>query len=91
MGPIVEDLVVLTFQFLPAGFHFDQHALRPHEVGVVFSLGSTLLGDAGFPRGPGFLDAFMAEGEEEVVEKISGLAFLVPCQVGLDVGDEVRE
>lgn len=33
----------------------------------------------------------LAEGAEEVVEEIGGLAFFVAGEVGLDVGDEVGE
>jgi hypothetical protein len=58
----------LAFELFAAGFHLDEDALGPDEVGVVFALGSALLGDSGLSGGTGFLDAVMAEGAEGRLE-----------------------
>jgi hypothetical protein len=89
--PVVEDLVVLAFELFATEFHLGEHALGPQEIGEVFALGSTFLGEAGFASGPGFLDAVMAEGAEKVIEEIGGFAFFVAGEVGLDIGDEGLE
>ena len=71
----------------PPGFHLDEDALGPHEIGEVLALGSALFREAHFAGGTGFLDAIVAEGTEEVVEEVGGLALLIALEVSLDVGD----
>jgi hypothetical protein len=58
--------------------------------GAFFSQAPPLF-DAGCAGDTSLLDAVMAKGEKEMVEKISEFAFLVHGQVGLDVGCKVRE
>jgi hypothetical protein len=50
-------------------------------------LGSAFLSKAGLAGGTGFLDALVAGGAEEVVEKIGGFALFIPREVCPDVGD----
>jgi hypothetical protein len=89
--PVIEELVVMPLQLLAARFHLDEDSLRPHEIGEVLALGPALFREARLARGTGLMDAIVAEGAEEMVEEIGGLALLIALQVGVDVGDEGLE
>lgn len=62
VGPVLKDLVEVALQFLAAGFHLDEHALGPEEVGEVLAFGSAGLSDAVLQGGAGFFGAFVPEG-----------------------------
>jgi len=88
VGPVIEDLVVVALELLAARFHLDEDPLGPEEVDIVLALGTALFGHASLAGGSGFLHPGMAEGAEEMIEEVGGLALFVASEMGLDVGDK---
>lgn len=95
VSPVVEDLIVMFFEVLAARFHLDEHPLGPKQVSKFFAAlrlfrlildklqlrRAWLFGDAKFVRRPGFDNAVMAQGTEEVVEKALRLAFFISLEL----------
>lgn len=95
MAPVVEELVVVLFEFHAARFHLGEDARGPEEVGEFFAaFGARRVGageefelrgagpfrDAKLEGRAGLDDAAVAERAEEMFEVGLGLAFLVACE-----------
>ena len=89
LDPVVEHLLGVTGQWLATLLHLNEEDVLPDEVGEVDAPAVWAL-QAFFIRRPGLDRARLAEGLEEAVEEVLGLALFVALE-GLGVGHELGE